>query len=70
MIFGVLGFLLSLVIAFLLLDALGYESYTLLFLWIIIGILFYVIRCTWGGGGLNALTYTENEEDSMSQNVM
>ena len=50
MIFGVLGFLLSLVIAFLLLDALGYESYTLLFLWIIIGILFYVIRCTWGGG--------------------
>ena len=50
MIFGTLGFILSLGMAFLLLKSLEYESYTMLFVWVIIGTLFYVIRRTWGGG--------------------
>ena len=57
MIFGILGFILSLMMAVLLLVplpglnvSLGSESYSLLFFWIVIGTLFYVIRRTWGGG--------------------
>lgn len=50
MIFGVLGVILSLAMAVILLESLGYESYTLLFLWVVIGSLFYIIRRTWGGG--------------------
>lgn len=57
MIFGILGFILSLGMAFILLVplpglnlSLGSESYSLLFVWVIMGILFYVIRRTWGGG--------------------
>ena len=56
-VFGVLGFILSLGMAVLLLVpipglnvSLGNESYTLLFIWVVIGTLFYVIRRTWGGG--------------------
>ena len=60
MIFGILGFLLSLMMAVFLLVPLpglnvsmGSESFTLLFLWIVTGTLFYVIRRTWGGGRVN-----------------
>ena len=56
-IFGVLGFILSLGIAVLILVpipglnvSLGHESYLLLIAWIVLGILFYYIRRKWGGG--------------------
>ena len=65
MIFGVLGVIFSLAMAVILLDSLAYESYTLLFLWVVIGTLFYVIRRIWGGGGgLTPKNYLPNEEDS------
>ena len=54
MIFGVLGFILSLGMAFILLVplpglelSLGGEAYSLLFIWIAIGTLFYTIRRVW-----------------------
>ena len=57
LIFGVLGFILSLGIAVIILVplpglnvSLSYESYILLCTWVILGILFYVIRRIWGGG--------------------
>ncbi len=56
-IFGVLGFLLSIMMAIFLLVpipglnvSMGLESYSFLVFWVIVGILFYVIRRTWGGG--------------------
>lgn len=57
LIFGTLGFILSMGMALILLVpipglnvSLGNESYTLLLTWVVIGVLFYVIRRTWGGG--------------------
>ena len=56
-IFGILGFILSLGIAMIILVplpglnvSLGHESYIMLFAWVIMGILFYVIRRIFGGG--------------------
>lgn len=72
LIFGVLGFILSLMMAVFLLFplpglnvSLGNESYTLLFLWVVIGTLFYVIRRTWGGGSI-VRHYEENIENEES----
>ena len=55
LIFGILGFFLSLMMAVFLLVpipglnvSLADESYTLLFFWVVIGTLFYVIRRIWG----------------------
>ncbi|MBQ9390025.1 MAG: APC family permease [Synergistaceae bacterium] len=63
MIFGILGFILSVMMAVLLLFpipglniSLGSESYSLLFVWVVIGTLFYVIKRTWGGGQLHINT--------------
>lgn len=57
LIFGVLGFILSLGMAVILLVpipglnvSLSSEAYSLLFAWVILGVLFYVIRRKWGGG--------------------
>ena len=70
LVFGVLGFVLSLMMAvFLLIPlpglhvSLGNESYALLFIWVVIGILFYVIRRTWGGG-LSNYSYKEPQEEA------
>lgn len=66
-IFGVLGFVLSLGIAVIMLVplpglnvSLGHESYTMLFAWGILGILFYVVRRILGGG-VSSYTYNESE---------
>ena len=65
LIFGVLGFILSLGIAMVILVpipglnvSLGHESYILLCAWVVLGILFYAVRRIWGGG-ISNYAYSE-----------
>ena len=68
LIFGTLGFILSLGMAVLLLVplpglhvSLGHESYILLVVWIILGIIFYKVRRA-NGGDVSSYDYTSNQQ--------